>query len=428
MYLSCLLLLCRESPNTFFQVGGIPLLLALIRESDPSHSAGESSSPHSHRFRQHNNVFSTLLAFKYDTSALAELVEGGVVDILTSRVIKYTDLCRSGKVEPTSSQSRSQSREAELNLSLGDGTTESESVIARQAICHAGCKIRCRSRKQYRTTSPSYQAVEMEYDQFSRLRESNQNNPAALNIFGWNPDRPNFIDNDTISPSSSPRSLSITSSPTHSLSTWVDSGSEGDGGSDYSSGTTSPAYSSGYPASPVSDNSISPIGSPSTDFLSPLHPPTLPSSSDFEQSDEEEDEDLTTCYSPAYVDFELDSEADVVSLPNSPTLPSKKRAKLNPSEHPDRRLCCETDLKMLWLKLGQVDSKDFYENWPEFTADSHYVHQQEVAVYLLLKLSWLEDTPKQLTDRKTIKAIIDYLVETPRPTFRACQILFRLAR
>ena len=90
VYLSSLLLLCRENPYSFFEVGGIPLLLALIRESDPSYSSGESSIVHSQKFRsQHNNIFSTLLAFKYDTSALAELVKGGAVDILTSRVIKY---------------------------------------------------------------------------------------------------------------------------------------------------------------------------------------------------------------------------------------------------------------------------------------------------------------------------------------------------
>ena len=90
VYLSCLLLLCRESPNSFSQVGGIPILLELIRESDPFYSGAEQSSPlHSQRFRsQHNNIFSTLLAFKYDTSGLAELVEGGVVDILTTRVIR----------------------------------------------------------------------------------------------------------------------------------------------------------------------------------------------------------------------------------------------------------------------------------------------------------------------------------------------------
>jgi hypothetical protein len=164
--------------------------------------------------------------------------------------------------------------------------------------------------------------------------------------------------------------------------------------------------------------------------MSPLRPPTLPSSSDFEQSDEEELEDQAICYSPANVDFEIDSESDVGALPSSPTLlPCKKRAKLCQSESTDRRYCCDKDLKMLWLKLGLADNKDFYENWPDFVGrQSHNLHQQEVALYLLLKLSWLKKTPKQLTNRKTVKAIIDYLVETPRPTFRACQILFRLAR
>ena len=134
----------------------------------------------------------------------------------------------------------------EINSSLLEETPE-ELAVSRQSPGYSWCKMRCRSRKQYRTNSPSYQAVEMEYDQFFRFRESNQENPAALNIFGWNPDRP--IESETISPFSSPRSLSISSSPTHSLSTWSDSGSDGDGGSDYSSGNVSYSCSSDFPAS-----------------------------------------------------------------------------------------------------------------------------------------------------------------------------------
>lgn len=100
---------------------------------------------------------------------------------------------------------------------------------------------------------------------------------------------------------------------------------------------------------------------------------------------------------------------------------------------------------MLWLKLGQSNGKDFYENWPEFNSNSSVEpdwpgrqegnerevedrgHQQ-IAIYLLLKLSWLDDTPPDLANRKTFHAVIDHLVETPKPLFRACQILFRLAR
>ena len=86
--------------------------------------------------------------------------------------------------------------------------------------------------------------------------------------------------------------------------------------------------------------------------MSPLHPPTLPSSSDFEQSDEEEkEENQAICYSPANVDFTLDSESDVSALPSSPAMPLKKRAKLCQSELSDQRLCCDKDLKMLWLKF-----------------------------------------------------------------------------
>lgn len=100
---------------------------------------------------------------------------------------------------------------------------------------------------------------------------------------------------------------------------------------------------------------------------------------------------------------------------------------------------------MLWLKLGQSNGKDFYENWPEFNSSSPVDtdcvgrqggsereeedrgHQQ-IAIYLLLKLSWLDDTPTDLASRKTFHAVIDHLVDTPKPLFRACQILFRLAR
>lgn len=418
VYLSTLLLLCRESPNAFAQTGGIPFLLELIRESDPSYIAEESKVSHSQRFvLQHNNIFSTLLAFKYDTSALMELVEGGVVDILTDRVIRYTESCRSGKMELTTPESTFKVKESNSHTSKIEGNAE-QTIVPN---CHTGCKIRCRSRKQYRTTSPSYQAVELEYDQFSRLRESNQSNSVALNIFGWNPDRPALVDSEIASLTSSPRSASISSSPTHSLSTWSDSGSDADGGYDYSDGNHSPVYSS----SPLSDHSLSPLGSPSTGSMSPLRPPTLPSSSDFEQSDDENDLDF--CYSPINMDFQPDNESNV-DAPRSPTLPSKKRVKFCQDSQSSRKLCCETDLKMLWLKLGQVGSKDFYENWPEFTSEPHVLYHQEVAVYLLLKLSWLDNAPKQLTEHKTMKAVIDYLVETPRPTFRACQLLFRVSR
>lgn len=73
----------------------LKILLGLIRESDPFYAGAEVSSPlHSQRLQnafryQHNNIFSTLLAFKYDTSALEELVKEGVVDILTTRVIRW---------------------------------------------------------------------------------------------------------------------------------------------------------------------------------------------------------------------------------------------------------------------------------------------------------------------------------------------------
>ena len=79
------------------------------------------------------------------------------------------------------------------------------------------------------------------------------------------------------------------------------------------------------------------------------------------------------------------------------------------------------------LYLGCVGGKDFHENWPVFSAEPHQI-QQQVALYILHKISWLQDTPNELAGPKCIKTLIEYLMLTPRPTFRACQILFRLAR
>lgn len=77
--------------------------------------------------------------------------------------------------------------------------------------------------------------------------------------------------------------------------------------------------------------------------------------------------------------------------------------------------------------LGFVECKDFYENWPEFSAETHQI-QQQTALYILHKISWLEDAPKELSEPQCLKTLIEYLNLTPRPTFRACQILFRIAR
>lgn len=79
------------------------------------------------------------------------------------------------------------------------------------------------------------------------------------------------------------------------------------------------------------------------------------------------------------------------------------------------------------LYLGYVESRDFYENWPEFSAEPHQI-QQQVALYILHKISWLRDIPNALSEPKCFKTLIEYLNMTPRPTFRACQILFRIVR
>ena len=46
---------------------------------------------------------------------------------------------------------------------------------------------------------------------------------------------------------------------------------------------------------------------------------------------------------------------------------------------------------------------------------------------MLHRISWLPETPRQLTEKKIVATLIDYLIETPRPTFYACRLLFRLS-
>lgn len=292
VYMTCLLLLCRENPRGFAVAGGIPLLLDLIRNSDPYADPPNPDplSPQRRRLlnAEHPSLFSTLLAFKYDPTGLNELAEGGLVDILVDKIVRHTSMYRERTVI------RQESKEGVQQSS--QGATASPRKV---------------SRRQYRTTSPSYQAVEMEYDQLFRRRSSfNGGASEPLNIFGWHPDlsgkSPSNIAGSSPSSSFSPRS-----SPS-----WSDE--EMSSGSDFSIGTSMSPMSS-YPASPcASYSSLSPVhspGSPTTDRISPLRPPAFPSSSDFEESDGEgsEFEDQTSCYSPAT--FAVESEPSNCSPP-----------------------------------------------------------------------------------------------------------------
>lgn len=429
--MTVLLNLCRESPNRFALNGGIPLLMDLIRDSDPIYwkQNDVQLSPPLRMLAQHSSIFSTLLAFKYDTTALSELAQSGLVEVLSEKLERYTNACKDEKRKQSSNHAEPHS----TGTSTPSLDNQDEDELTRPCG-NSGCKVRCQFKRRYRTTSPSYQAVEMEFDQLSRLRESRSSLQAstALNIFGWNPDQHYRVD-DATSVSSSPRSVVSSSPSSSSLLAWSECSSEADlseSSFDVSSEKNSPTYTSDFSSSPVSsDFSSSPASSPSTSLMSPLHPPNFPSSSDFYESSDEF-EDQTVRYSPVCAELNAGSEAGGVSFSSNitnPVGPCRKKARLHPVAHRARKSCCETDLKMLWLKLGQVESKDFYENWPEFTEATHR-NEQEVAVYLILKLSWLDDTPHQLVSSQTLKAIIEYLVETPRPTFRACQILFRLAR
>ena len=193
--------------------------------------------------------------------------------------------------------------------------------------CHSGCKVRCRRKRQYRTTSPSYQAVEMEYDQLSRFREFARDSEEPLNIFGWNPDRPNREIQDYTSPPSSPQhssggSISDAASPNHS-SVWSDYGS------DVEESETIENQSS-FPSSPSSDFFETHVNSDSSSTASPAPPseissvfsPALLVCSDIE---DEMEENETVCYSPAIADFDFDCP---VSLPSSnPQLPCNKKRK-----------------------------------------------------------------------------------------------------
>jgi len=178
-----------------------------------------------------------------------------------------------------------------------------------KSCCHPGCKVRCQRKRQYRTTSPSYQAVEMEYSMLSRFREyaAKHSEEPVLNIFGYRL----YSDNqDCHSPSSSPQhstggSIEDSVSPNHSSGNW----------SDYDEDLDEPSGENerSYAASPVYSDSSS-EGSPSTEINSAVSPSTpLFSSNDFE--DEEDD---TVCYSPAVNDLEVE---------------------LSPFEHPHQLSC-----------------------------------------------------------------------------------------
>ena len=424
--MTSLFMLGRENPHMFRRAGGIPVLLDLIKQSDPDSCDSTDSQLSSH----HSSIFGTLLAFKNDTESLAELSEGGVVDILVEKITRCIESSKNQRIKPVF-QIEMKSPENQLftptRESLEeDGTglnshiceAENNNSVENQDTEHRSrrpeSRTRFRSKRQYRTTSPSYQAVEMEYDQLFRLRESSSSD--VLNIFGWNS---NSSRNDLVSSPSSPQSLTSSISPNHS--SWSDYGSDGDGGSD--SYSLSPTCVTDIPSpsvcvSPNRSESSSPVGSLADSPLSPLLPSTSRSSSESGETDEEDNN--TICYSPANFDL-----SQLESPGSSPAPPPGKKAKVcNDSE----KLCCESDLKMSWLHLGQVEGKDFFENWPEFQVEKRRYQPVEWAIYMLHRLSWLSDTPRQLTEPRVIKTLIDYLTETSQPTFYACRTLFRLAR
>ncbi len=133
MYLNCLLLLCRESPRAFSSAGGSPLLMDLIRESDRDLTAQSGRRLRS----QHSNLFSTLLAFKYDPSGLRELCQLGLVDVLVEKIVQHTESCR-------------QTSAARLIKEHQDGE---------QSVKSTNPTGRIHNKRQYRTTSPSYQVI-----------------------------------------------------------------------------------------------------------------------------------------------------------------------------------------------------------------------------------------------------------------------------
>lgn len=171
-----------------------------------------------------------------------------------------------------------------------------------QNCCHPGCEVRCLRKRQYRTTSPSYQAIEMEYSILSRFREyaTQHSEEPVLNIFGY---RLNSDNPESNSPSSSPQhstggSVEDSASPNHSFENWSDYDEDLD--------VTTRENEWSYAASPINSESSS-VGSPSSEISSAFSPTTLLASSD----DLEDEENETVCYSPALSDLEIELSPSV---------------------------------------------------------------------------------------------------------------------
>ena len=162
------------------------------------------------------------------------------------------------------------------------------------------------------------------------------------------------------------------------------------------------------------------LGSSSGSMLSTARSLSSGSIFDLDETNEEE----KTCYSPVN-GYEFESPV------GSPALPCRKRGKFDWNE----KLCCETGAKMTNMRLGldgtgNSDEADngVYVEWPSSFRSKQPCDIVEQSIYLLLKLVWVNDAVRQVSIPSLTKALIDYLVETPKPEFRCCQILFQLAR
>lgn len=113
--------------------------------------------------------------------------------------------------------------------------------------------------------------------------------------------------------------------------------------------------------------------------------------------------------------------------------PSTKKRRM--SCQSDNNNCCyEKDMEQIVFKLNSSPIEGYTLLWPVTVEKANLLllhREEQLAIDFLSKLSRSNKRdptiPRELMHQKTAKAMMDYLVETPKPSFQACTILFSLA-
>jgi len=438
--ITALCLYCRESVNRMRlrDLGGCRLFVNVLNDGS--------------RSNLHDRVINSLLQFIYDNHSLNVFMNEGLIQSLVGFLEEHTEgnsvthCCvakEAGKEEQM--ETDADASEIEPTPKAPSPVCDMEPVVdeesdvpneaAKQDVMinvkeSEGKPEADGDRHVFRVTSPSYQAVQHELQQFLLLRSSRDlsNLPQDSPGIDWNPSSPGSSycqspDRSPISlscgysPDRSPRyfhspNRSYSPSPSHSL---PDSPAPSLG--DYSP-PSSPPYSPPEPSySPIEnfsdDEDSNPVQASTSTSESASSSHLIPPSSNASPESTSNEIFSPSSHSTAQPSSPPPTKKPRLSIPNykySPSLPSPSIKHCPP---PVKRSAPTIGLEAINRSESEDSSSSGRISW---------------VLQILSRLSQAERTHEQLTTRRTIHALINYMFKVPNSCPRAGRTVIRLTK